>query len=492
MRPYVRVVAILNQKGGCGKTTTAINLASVLARLDHPTLLVDLDPQSHCAAGLAIPEHRIDQHVGDALLSDPDAPLDATRLLWRITKGLDLLPSTMRLAGLEAARGGLAAVEDRDQRLQSVIRRLAAGPSDQPDASRYEWVVIDCPPSIGLLTYNALRAATEALIPVETSYFAMKGASKQVNTIRMLARRLGGATPYRLLATMHDASHPLAASILNEIGAQFPESMAPVVIRLDQKLREATSLGQPVIEYAPMSTGAQDYARLGTWITANPPARRAAPEHAGIAVFETPMGEADPQTDDENSPSTDAGAAAAHTGLNERPAPADAADPVLSRAAELAARVRQLVHKSETLQTRLASDPNVTPAPDILDEPKPVSPAPASPPISNERASELRSVRFVCDAPAHSRVCVAGDFNGWSPDTHPLRWNEASRCHETTVALPPGKTHYRLVVDGKWLTDERNPDTETNPFGQRNSVVIVRPSSPGMIDPTHAPGGSNA
>ena len=179
----MRVVAILNQKGGCGKTTSAINLASVLSRLGHPTLLIDLDPQSHCAAGLAIPEHRIDLQVGDAMLTAPDETLDASRLLWRVGAGLDLLPSTMRLAGLEAARGGLANAEDRDQRLCSVIERLSRTTPEQPDTRRYEWVVIDCPPSIGLLTYNALRAATEALIPVETSFFAMKGASDRKSVV---------------------------------------------------------------------------------------------------------------------------------------------------------------------------------------------------------------------------------------------------------------------------------------------------------------------
>src|SRR5690606_16175884 len=113
----MRTVAIINQKGGCGKTTTAINLAAVLARRGLRVLLADLDPQSHCAAGLGIPERKIERHIGDAMLADDHEPLGADRLLWRVARNLDLAPSTMKLAGLEAIRGGLANMPDKERRL---------------------------------------------------------------------------------------------------------------------------------------------------------------------------------------------------------------------------------------------------------------------------------------------------------------------------------------------------------------------------------------
>jgi chromosome partitioning protein len=236
----VRTLAIINQKGGCGKTTTAINVAGVLARLGHRTLLVDLDPQAHCAAGLGIPDDSVEFDIGQAMLTADGKRLDPARLLWRVATNLDLAPSTMRLAGLEAARGGLADLEDRDARLDATLRRFS---------DRFDWVVIDCPPSIGLLTYNALRAATEALIPVETSFFAMKGANRQVRTIRSLARRLGGQTPYRVVATMHDPDNPLAGELLADLQQSFGDLLVPHVIRLDRTLREATTFGRPVIDF---------------------------------------------------------------------------------------------------------------------------------------------------------------------------------------------------------------------------------------------------
>ena len=146
----MRTIAIINQKGGCGKTTTAINLAGVFSRSGLRTLLVDLDPQSHCAAGLAIPEQRIDVNIGDAMLAPDDKRIDWTRLLWRVSRNLDLAPSTVRLAGLESTRGGLATMASPERRLLSVLSRLA---------DQYDVCLIDCPPSIGLLTYTHLSPA---------------------------------------------------------------------------------------------------------------------------------------------------------------------------------------------------------------------------------------------------------------------------------------------------------------------------------------------
>jgi len=253
----VRTIAIINQKGGCGKTTTAINLAGVLARQGRRTLLVDLDPQSHCAAGLAIPEQRIDVQIGDAMLARPDQAIDWTRLLWRVSRHLDLAPSTVRLAALESLRGGLAGTDQGEHRLASVLRRLA---------DQYEFCIVDCPPNIGLLTFNALAAATEIIIPVETAFFSLQGASKQLATVRAVAKRLGTNPAVRVLPTMHDRHNPLATDVLEELTRRFGDALAPVVIRLDPRLKEAASFGQPVIDYSSDATGAHDYTALATWL----------------------------------------------------------------------------------------------------------------------------------------------------------------------------------------------------------------------------------
>lgn len=276
----MRTIAIVNQKGGCGKTTTAINLAAVFASRGFRTLLIDLDPQSHCAAGLGIPEDRIEKDIADAMLTPPDRPLDIQRLVWRVARDFDLVPSRTRLAGLEASRGGLADKPEKEQRLKRVIERLAQQrrePSghDAPAMatgepyqanSAYDVCLIDCPPHIGLLTYNAMAASREVLVPVETSFFSLRGATKQVNTVKSVARRLGMRLRTRLLATMHDPSIPLAKDLLGELKGRFGEQLIPVVIRWDTAVREAASFGQPVIEHAPESTGAKDHISLGEWL----------------------------------------------------------------------------------------------------------------------------------------------------------------------------------------------------------------------------------
>ncbi|MBZ0172814.1 MAG: ParA family protein, partial [Phycisphaerales bacterium] len=261
----MRTIAIINQKGGCGKTTTAINLAAVLASSGRRTLLVDLDPQSHCAAGLAVPASQIEFDIGDAMLSLPGKGFEPERLLWRVTRDLDLAPSRTKLAGLEATRGGLAAAHERERRLSKVLEHVSTAAGGE----RFDYCVIDCPPSIGLLTYNAITASDGIIIPVETSFFSLQGATKQVATIRSLGRRLGTRPVTRLMATMHDAAHGLARDLRSELNRRFEGAMVPVTIRLDTALREAASFGQAIIDYDPRSTGAADYKALGSWVLEN-------------------------------------------------------------------------------------------------------------------------------------------------------------------------------------------------------------------------------
>lgn len=263
----MRTIAIVNQKGGCGKTTTAINLAGVLAGAGYKTLIVDMDPQGHCAAGLAIPEQRIDIQVGDAMLAvSQQRPIDVDRLLWRVSRNLDLIPSTMKLAALEATRGDFAGQPGAETRLARLLQKLGG---------KHDFCLIDCSPAIGMLAFNALVAADEVLIPVETGFFSLQGAMKQVNTIKALGKRLGASPVYRLLATLHNAESVLATELLDELRRRFGSKLIPSPIRFDQRLRESASFGQPVVEYAPESAGAEDYRTLAQWLVDNrPPASR--------------------------------------------------------------------------------------------------------------------------------------------------------------------------------------------------------------------------
>ena len=218
----MRVLAIVNQKGGCGKTTTAVNLAAVLARDGARTLLVDMDPQSHCAAGLGVPDLTLERTIGDAMLADHATPPIPDEYLLEVGRNLRLAPSNVGLAALEAPNGPLAQRYDRDRRLARVLAQWQ---------DEFDWCVIDCPPTIGLLTYNALRASDLVLIPVETGFFSLKGAEKQIRTIESIVARFGRDIPFRLLPTLMNESRALSRDVVAALARRFPEALLPVAIR---------------------------------------------------------------------------------------------------------------------------------------------------------------------------------------------------------------------------------------------------------------------
>jgi chromosome partitioning protein len=514
----MRRIAIVNQKGGCGKTTTSINLAGLFAKRGQRTLLVDMDPQSHCAAGLAIPEGRIDQDIGDAMLAPDPERLDHARLLWRVSRNLDLAPSRMKLAGLEAGRGGLAEKPDKELRLARVLDSLARN---------YDLCCIDCSPSIGLLTFNALAAATEVLIPVETSYFSLQGAAKQLNTIRSLEKRLGVSAPCWLLPTIHDEASALARDLLEELRRRYGNKVLPTVIRLDPTLKEAASFGQPIAEYSPTSKGALDYGALGDWLIGH--ARpEADPTDAPVRIEEPPAEPSPPpeirivtEPDAQAAmarrivhapemapmltvPALEAAAAAVlieppEVGFLPREDPTGPqeiapAAPALSRAEDMVVRARKLISRGEQLAQRRAAASGSGPVA-VLEPAPPPSPAMlaplaafAAPQTSSNPAVSAAERRtgpalgvvytpsgclFVQPLAIGRLVCIAGDFNNWSPVSHRLSPNPARGIHELCIPLPPGRRLYRLVVDGRWSADPFNPVVETNPFGEPNSVAVV-------------------
>jgi chromosome partitioning protein len=446
----VRTIAIINQKGGSGKTTTAINLAAALARLGRRTLLVDVDPQSHCALGLAVPESQIDLTIGDAMLAPDHRPPERARLVWEASKDLSLIPSTTRLAGLEAPRGGLAERLDRDRRLALALAHLAPA---------YDWCLIDCPPFIGLLTFNALRAADEILIPVETGFFALQGAVKQVNTIRALGRKAGTITPYRVLATLHDPQSPLARDILQELGRRFEDRLIPTPIRFDPRLKESVSAGLPIVQHDPESTGSLDYTALAQFYE-TAPRLQAEP----VALERIPADA--PQEHNAAPPLT--------LSRSETPLPVSLG--VANRAAELAARARQLAARSQDLSQRLDADPRLARVINELATHDP-PPNPEAAPLESLLGARptSRGVLFLHLAPPRSTVVVAisRDTPGWPPHTHPLRFNPSTGLHEALIPLAPGPCRYRLIIDGQPTLDPRNPLHDRDDSGEPISLVIV-------------------
>ncbi|TDJ56302.1 MAG: hypothetical protein E2O40_04715 [Planctomycetota bacterium] len=431
----MRTIAIVNQKGGCGKTTTAINLAAVFAHRGLRTLLVDMDPQSHCATGLGVPDEQIKMSVGDALLKADSEDLDIASHVWEVAGNLDLLPSTMRLAGLEAPGGGLHELPDRDRRLAILLARLD---------DRYDRCLIDCPPTIGLLTFNALRASREALIPVETGFFSLRGAEKQWRTIRQLVERIGRPIACHLVPTLYNEDSALATDILAALRRQFAGQVIPVVVHEDEVVREATSFGQPVIEYAPQSRARDDLEKLADWLEDHPP-------HSGVQI-EIVHGAGDRGRSGEMA-LTRSGEALQGLALSP---PAG-----LGRAAELAHRIRGLKGRID----KRASDH------DQHDEPTPGPSAPM-PPVFGAIVM-TRGVRFAHPAEANKHVFVAGDFNGWSATSTPLTFDEKFAMHVAVIEMPPGRYRYRLVVDGHWMADPHNEHKQVNDYGEFNSVVVV-------------------
>lgn len=460
----MRTLAIVNQKGGSGKTTTAVNLAAVLARRGEPVLLVDLDPQGHCSLALSVPESSIDRQIGDALIAPDDRPLDPSRLVWQPASNLDLIPSTMKLAALEAARGGLADRPDREHRLSQALARFR---------DRYAWCLIDCPPHIGLLTFNALAAAGEVIIPVETGFFALRGAKKQVSTVQAIARRMGVRRPMHLLPTLLDNEDPVAHDVMNELRRAFSSRLTDVAIRRDHRLREAAALGTPVIELDPDCPASRDYTALGSYLVENPPRitldEHDMPEHAP----NDEPGFVDEDWQPRRLPDDSTSLVALREMIEvRRSAPAGAAN---SRAAELAARARSITERADSNQSQRARDPRVASVMQSLSEPKPATPA--------ESISRLFGARpvsggllFVQPGPPDARIAIAGDHNGWSPEATILRFDHATGVHQASVIVPPGTYRYRIIVNGVWMTDPYNPVSEPNEYGDRNSVVESRPA----------------
>ena len=243
-----RVIAIASQKGGVGKTTTAINLGACLAQESRRVLIVDIDPQGNASSGLGVNGNDQERTTYEVLIdhAEASASVQATALA-----NLDLLPAGQRLSGAEVELVGMMA---RETRLKSSL----AGLRDS-----YDFILIDCPPSLGLLTVNALTAADSVLIPLQCEYLALEGLTQLIGAIRLVQDHLNAALRIEgVLLTMFDARLNLSQQVADEARKFFAERVYQSVIPRNVKLSEAPSFGKPIVLYDPNSTGADSYRQL--------------------------------------------------------------------------------------------------------------------------------------------------------------------------------------------------------------------------------------
>lgn len=391
----MRIISIANQKGGCGKTTTAINLASALGRNNRRVLLLDLDPQAHASLGLNIESQ---DSIYNVISKLTPRKLKIENIIQRVEGSFDIVPSNILVGTLEQE---LADEIGRELKLVEVLK---------PIQNRYDYILIDCPPSLGILTVNALRVSSELIIPVETSRFSIQGVDHLMDIVNLVKERLNHPIRCRVLVTMFDSRLRHSFAMLETFKERFSSLLLGTIIHTNVKLKESAVMGQTVAVYDKYSRGSKDYYTLSKEIILAEEPREAAQPQAPR-----------PRVESENK--------AVEEGR-------DGAEGRNAAAQDLSLKMRAIIEE-ETKEIR-----NLFPA------------------------------RFIYEAPDAKSVFVTGSFNDWSLD-ETCRLQEKGGRWEVELPLKPGLYKYQFIVDGVWRDDPSNPRRERNSFGDVNSLIEV-------------------
>lgn len=341
-------------------------------------------------------------------------------ILWQISDRFELAPSSIDLAAFESQMSGIM---DRENCLGTVLGQIQ---------EEYDYVVVDCPPSVGLLTFNALRAATDVIVPVEMGYFSLHGLSKQLETLQVLSEQCRQKINVMVLASMYDIRTKMGREILAELRKHFGGRMFQTVVNFNTKLKEAASLGQPISEYDPASKGYKDFLNL-------------AEELIGTDTL-------------------------VHK--------AELVDTLEARIQTISASAEELLATIKEPQPEAPDAEVARPAAATAQ----TEPAKAQPQRTfEEKVADFYGVRqedgsvvFSTLYPRAKRVEIAGDFNDWIPEQTPMQMAAENGKWVTKLPLGKGVYRYRLVVDGHWQQDPYNENAEPNPFGELNSVLHVK------------------